>query len=133
MAFIVDSDVFLHDLLHTDRGVEAKDFMDAYMSVMSTTVLNVMEIGSVLARKYRWKKMDIDSALSAIKRSLSVLVPTEYDMLEAMELSMEHYLTPIDALMLVMSKNKDMTLITFDREILRYDGKIASVKEPGSV
>ena len=51
MRFVVDSDVFLHALLHTDRGEEARDFIDKYTKEIATTTLNVMEIGSVLSRK----------------------------------------------------------------------------------
>ena len=120
MHFVVDSDVFLHALLHTDRGEEARDFIDKYTKEIATTALNVMEIGSVLSRKYRWDKNNIDDALDMLRKSLVILIPTEYDMIDAMEISLKYYLTPIDALMLTMAKGKNLTLVTFDRELLSY-------------
>ncbi len=106
MHYMVDSDVFLHDVLHTDRSEEARKFLDKYCNDIATTVLNIMEIGSVLSRKYRWRKRDINKVIEAVKKTLTILIPTEYDMLDAMELSLKHYLSPVDALMLVMSQNK---------------------------
>ena len=88
MRFMVDSDVFLHALLHTDRGEEARDFIDRYTKEIATTALNVMEIGSVLSRKYRWNKGTIDDALEVIRKTLTILIPTEYDIIDAMEISL---------------------------------------------
>ncbi len=130
MRFVVDSDVFLHALLHTDRGEEARDFIDKYTKEIATTTLNVMEIGSVLSRKYRWDKNNIDEALDMLRKSLVILIPTEYDMIDAMEISLKYYLTPIDALMLIMAKGKNLTLVTFDRELLSYGKKGFNIKSP---
>ena len=60
MRYLVDSDVFLHDILHTERAEEARDFLDENSDHISTTILNLMEISSVLSRKYHWKKRDIN-------------------------------------------------------------------------
>ena len=130
MRFMVDSDVFLHTLLHTDRGEEARDFMDRYTKEIATTVLNVMEIGSVLSRKYRWNKDSTDDALEMIRKTLTILIPTEYDIIDAMEISLKYYLTPIDALMLTLAKGKNLTLVTFDRELSSYAQKGFDVRSP---
>lgn len=130
MHYLVDSDVFLHVLLHTDRSEEAREFLDKYSNDIGTTVLNIMEIGSVLSRKYRWRKRDINKVIDVIKKTLTILIPTEYDMLDAMELSLKHYLSPIDALMLVISKNKGLILVTFDGELLKYKEKSFAVQTP---
>jgi len=89
-----------------------------------------MEIGSVLSRKYRWRKRDINKVIEAVKKTLTILIPTEYDMLDAMELSLKHYLSPVDALMLVMSKNKGLILVTFDGSLLKYKEKSFAVQTP---
>jgi len=130
MRFVVDSDVFLHALLHTDRGEEARDFIDKFTKEIATTALNVMEIGSVLSRKYRWEKDYINNTLEMIRKTLTILIPTEYDIIDAMEISLKYYLTPIDALMLIMAKGKNLTLVTFDRELLNYAKKGFDVKSP---
>ena len=59
--YLVDSDVFLHALLNTDRGAEAGKFLDEHREIY-TTIFNLMEISSVLARKYRWKSEEIRTA-----------------------------------------------------------------------
>ncbi len=130
MRFVVDSDIFLHALLHTDRGEESRDFIDKYTKEISTTALNLMEIGSVLSRKYRWRKETIDDALEIIRKSLIILIPTEYDMIDAMDISLRYYLTPIDALMLTIAKAQNLTLMTYDRELLGYSQKGFDVKSP---
>ena len=133
MHYMVDSDVFLHDVLHTDRSEEARKFLDKYCNDIATTVLNIMEIGSVLSRKYRWRKRDINKVIEAVKKTLTILIPTEYDMLDAMELSLKHYLSPVDALMLVMSQNKGLILVTFDGELLKYQEKGFAVQTPSNI
>ena len=89
-----------------------------------------MEIGSVLSRKYRWRKETIDDALEIIRKSLIILIPTEYDMIDAMDISLRYYLTPIDALMLTIAKAQNLTLMTYDRELLGYSQKGFDVKSP---
>jgi len=84
----------------------------------------------VLSRKYRWRKRDINKVIDVIKKTLTILIPTEYDMLDAMELSLKHYLSSIDALMLVMSKNKGLILVTFDGALLKYKEKSFAVQTP---
>ena len=133
MRFVVDSDIFLHALLHTDRGEESRDFIDKYTKEISTTALNLMEIGSVLSRKYRWRKETIDDALEIIRKSLIILIPTEYDMIDAMDISLRYYLTPIDALMLTIAKAQNLTLMTYDRELLGYSQKGFDVKSPSEL
>ena len=130
MRFVVDSDVFLHDLLHTDRAEEARYFIDKYGEEIATTALNIMEISSVLSRKYHWKKGEIEDAIKAIKESLVILIPTEYDIIDAMEIAAKYYLTPIDAIMLLISKIKNLTLVTFDNELLSFQSKSFDVKTP---
>ena len=133
MRFVVDSDIFLHALLHTDRGEESRDFIDKYTKEISTTALNVMEIGSVLSRKYRWRKESIDDALEIIRKTLIILIPTEYDTIDALDISLRYYLTPIDALMLTISKAQNLTLVTYDRELLGYSQKGFDVKSPSEL
>ena len=133
MHFVVDSDIFLHDLLHTDRAEEARDFIDKYGEEIATTALNVMEISSVLSRKYRWRKSEIEDAIKAIKESLVILIPTEYDIIDAMEISSKYYLTPIDAIMLAISQSKNLILVTFDKEMLSFQSKSFDVKTPSDV
>ena len=133
MRFVVDSDVFLHDLLHTGRAEEARDFIDKYGEETATTALNIMEISSVLSRKYRWRKSEIEDALKAIKESLVILIPTEYDIIDAMEIASKYYLTPIDAIMLAITQSKNLTLVTFDNEMLTFKNKGFDVKNPSDV
>ena len=51
--YLVDSNVFLHVLLKTPEEKEAKKFLDRNKDQISTTLYNLMEIASVLSRKYK--------------------------------------------------------------------------------
>ncbi len=103
--------------------------MDGHEEIC-TTIFNLGEISSVLSRKYRWKSEEIGTAIEAIEKKLSVLITTEYDVLDAYQLSLKLFLTPIDAVLLSASKNNELTLITFDSWLLSYDSKGFSVKSP---
>ncbi len=133
MRYLVDSDVFLHDILHTERAEEARDFLDENSDHISTTILNLMEISSVLSRKYHWKKREINRIMDLLKSSIEILIPTEYDILGAFELSENLYLTPIDAILLSISKSNGMTLITFDSGIIKEKEHGFSVASPSGI
>ena len=116
--YIVDSNVFLHVLLHTQEGEASRSFLDENNGNISTTIFNLMEIVSVLSRKYRWKKQQIHKIATLLKDSISVYVPDEYDSLASYELSLKHFITPIDALLLSIARKKGDVLVTYDREII---------------
>ena len=131
--FLVDSNVFLHILLHTPEGEKSKLFLNQYEDTISTTIYNLIEISSVLSRKYNRNKKDIQDIIATLKDSISVSAPDEYDAINAYEIAMEHFLTPIDSLLLAMSKREDLILVTYDKELLKYNDVYCKVATPDSV
>jgi len=61
---------------------------------------------------------------------MDIYVPDEYDSLNAYELTYEYLLTPIDALLLSIAQREGLTLITYDKDLVRHHGKICEIKLP---
>jgi len=85
-----------------------------------TTLLNLMEIIFVLRRKKRWGERDIVSAISKLQRipNLTVLVPTEADVIVAYNLQSTFLLGPFDALYYAMMRTTADFLVSRDRDLL---------------
>ncbi|MGA1866541.1 MAG: type II toxin-antitoxin system VapC family toxin [Thermoplasmatota archaeon] len=128
--YLVDSNVFLHVLLKTSEEKEAKKFLDRNKDQISTTLYNLMEIASVLSRKYKWKKKKITTVLSTMRNSISIHTPDEYDALEAYEITAEVFTTPIDTLMITIAKRKKLTLVTYDSELISLNKKYCKIVSP---
>ena len=128
--YLVDSNVFLHVLLKTPEEKEAKKFLDHNKDEISTTLYNLMEIASVLSRKYKWKKKKIITVLSTMRDSISIHTPDEYDALEAYEITSEILTTPIDTLMITIAKRKGLTLVSYDSELISLNKKYCKIVAP---
>ena len=74
--FLVDSDVLLNAVLEGERQEASVEFLDQHEEYICTTILNIMEISSVLSRKYRWKGKDIRDVVSTIERGTDRCVNT---------------------------------------------------------
>jgi len=128
--FLVDSDVLLNAVLEGERQEASVEFLDQHEEYICTTILNIMEISSVLSRKYRWKGKDIRDVVSTIERGTDVLIPSETEIIEAYELVYHHFFSAIDAILLTLSKGQDQILITFDLELLNRGSKHTKVNKP---
>ena len=122
--------MFLHVLLKTNENEIAERFLDTNKNKISTTIYNLMEIASVLSRKYKWKKKRIHSVLNTMNDSIPVHTPDEYDALEAFEITSDLLTTPIDTLMVVIALRNKLSLITYDSELLSLNGKYCEVISP---
>ena len=128
--YLVDSNVFLHVLLKTPESDMAEQFLDTNKNDISTTIYNLMEIASVLSRKYKWKKKRVHNVLKTIHESIPIHTPDEYDALEAYEITTEILSTPIDTLMIVIAKRNNFSLVTYDSELLSFNGKYCKILSP---
>jgi predicted nucleic acid-binding protein len=126
--YLIDSNVFLHILLKTEESERAASFLDENKGSVTTTLLNMMEIASVLSRKYRWKGRDIKDVLREMRKNLPLSSPDEYDILEAYDINEQEFLTPIDAIMVAVTSRNHFVLITYDKELISLDGKFCAVK-----
>lgn len=125
--------MFLHVLLKTNENEIAERFLDTNKNKISTTIYNLMEIASVLSRKYKWKKKRIHSVLNTMNDSIPVHTPDEYDALEAFEITSDLLTTPIDTLMVVIALRNKLSLITYDSELLSLNGKYCEVISPKTI
>jgi len=87
-----------------------------------------MEIFTVLTRKYKWSKEDAIDIVETLKKECEILIPNEYDFIDAYEIQQQFMLTINDALIVAIAKRENLTLITFDKELLQYDGLITKIK-----
>lgn len=128
--FLVDSDVFLNSVLQTEEQEVCVKFLDGKEGTTCTTILNVMEISSVLSRKYGWEKKEIHDVVDTIEKGMDVMIPSEGETLEGYELVMSDFFSPVDSILLSVSKNQDLELVTFDGGLLRRGSEITEVSSP---
>ncbi len=126
--YLVDSNVFLNVLIYGDRFNDAREFLNKNSGEIETTMVNLMEIFSILTRKYKWTKDNAIKAIRVIEGDCRILIPNEYDFIRAYELQKKYVLTANDALILSMARKENAVLITYDRELLKYNGTILPIK-----
>lgn len=103
----------------TDRSDEAVRVLNA-ASEGHTSILNVMELRSVLAKKKGFDRDRIDSIEDRIARKTSVTFPDASDIVSANRLQSETLLYPMDALVLAAAESSGCRLVTFDSELLEH-------------
>lgn len=87
----------------------------------------MMEISSVLSRKYHWKARDIRDVLREMRTHLILNSPDEYDVLEAYDINEQEFLTPIDAMMIAIATRNGHILVTYDKELISLNGKYCPI------
>ncbi len=128
--FLVDSDIFLNTLVETERQDICVRFLDAKEGKIYTTILNIMEISSVLSRKYKWKKEDIHEVVNTVEKGMEVVIPTEAEIIHGYEFVMKYFFSPVDAILLALSENQNQHLITYNGELLKRGSEFTTVSSP---
>ncbi len=84
------------------------------------TLVNLMELTFVLRRKKRWSEGEIASAIGKLQRipHLTVLVPTDADLIAAYNLQRLYPLGPFDALYYAIVRSAADFLISRDQALL---------------
>jgi len=107
----------------TERSDVAIDLLneaeDPYVSV-----LNLMELRSVLAKKKGFERDRIERIESRITSRTTVTFPDASDVVAANRLQSETLCYPMDALLLAAADAVDATLVTFDSELIDHGGKL---------
>lgn len=88
---------------------------DLYVSV-----LNLMELRSVLTKKKQFERDRIEQIENRITSRATVTFPDASDMMEANRLQSETLLYPMDALVLAAADAVDASLVTFDAELVEH-------------
>ncbi|NOZ76750.1 MAG: PIN domain-containing protein [Euryarchaeota archaeon] len=126
----LDSDVLLNVLLK-EEGKGGEKLWEAPVRILnligagrlsgSTSIINLMEIRTVLSRKKKWKKALIFQKEKELKESLDILIPTWTDHIKADKYHRETFLYPMDCLILTLAGNNNYQLITRDSGLLSQE------------
>ncbi|PSP90468.1 VapC toxin family PIN domain ribonuclease [Halobacteriales archaeon QS_4_69_34] len=118
MKAFVDTNVFVAAVTdEPDRGVAATTFLDADHE-FQTSLLNLMELRSILSKKKRRERDRIEALERRILGYVDLVVPDTADMVAADDLQRETFLYPIDCLILACAREQGSTLVSFDGELV---------------
>jgi predicted nucleic acid-binding protein len=90
---------------------------------MHTSVLNLMELRSVLAKKKQFDREHVEQIEARITNRATITFPDASDIVAANRLQRETYLYPMDALILAAADAADATLLSFDAELREHGAK----------
>ncbi|QLG50609.1 type II toxin-antitoxin system VapC family toxin [Natrinema halophilum] len=85
-----------------------------------TSVLNLMELRSVLTKKKAIERERVEQIEQRISSRATVTFPDASDMVAANQLQNETLLYPMDALILAAADAVDATLVSFDGELREH-------------
>lgn len=123
MRCFVDTNVLVAVLTRDDgRADVATELLN--VNEPYTSVLNLMELRSVLTKKKRFDRDRVERVESRIVDRATITFPDASDVVAANRLQRETLLYPMDALILAASEAADATLVTFDSE-LREHGAVS--------
>lgn len=118
MKLFVDTNVFVASLAdEPKRGSVATEFLNESYE-FCTSILNLMEIRSVLAKKKRVEQDRVEEIVADIYRSVDIYAPEISDQISAYALQQDTLLYTLDCVLLALAEDIDATLVTFDGELL---------------
>ena len=118
MQILVDTNVFIASLTdEPGRGEIATQLLNKDHE-FCTSILNLMEIRSVMTKKKRIEQDRVEAVLSDIYSSMDIYAPEISDQVTAYELQRDNLLYTMDCVLLALANDIDATLVTFDGELL---------------
>lgn len=118
MKVFVDTNIFIASLINEpDRGDTATTLLNQNHE-FCTSLLNLMEIRSVLTKKKRIEQDRVEDVLSDIQTQVDIYGPEISDQIAAYSLQQETLLYTLDCVLLSLADDLDATLTTFDNELL---------------
>jgi predicted nucleic acid-binding protein len=120
MRVLLDTNVLVAAVtVDTKRSETAIELLNdseyAYVSVLS-----LMELRSVLAKKKQFERDRIDQIENRITSRATVTFPDASDVVAANRLQSETLLYPMDALILAAADAVDAVLVSFDSELVEH-------------
>lgn len=117
MKLFLDTNVFIAAVTdEPDTGAIAVDVLDGDHDFL-TSMLNLMELRSVLTKKERLELSQAETIQDEITADVRVVIPDASDMMDANRLQRETLLYPLDCLILACAQGHDATLVSFDSEL----------------
>lgn len=118
MKVFVDTNVFIASLTdEPGRGDVATELLNENHD-FCTSILNLMEIRSVLTKKKRVEQERVEAVLADIYGRVDIYAPEISDQISAYSLQQETLLYTLDCVLLALAEDIDATLVTFDGELL---------------
>ncbi|SDZ86881.1 Predicted nucleic acid-binding protein, contains PIN domain [Haloplanus vescus] len=118
MKVFVDTNVFVASLTdEPGRGDVATELLNESHE-FCTSILNLMEIRSVLAKKKRVEQERVEEILTDVYRNVDIYAPEISDQIAAYSLQQDTLLYTLDCVLLALAEDIDATLVTFDGELL---------------
>lgn len=121
MRLFLDTNIFIAALEgEQERGETAKDLLNSESPVFYTSLLNLMEIRTVLIKKKQREADAVRETIARISDDVKVVIPDMSDFIDGYRLQDETLLYPLDVLILSLALTHDATLVTFDGELLDH-------------
>jgi uncharacterized protein with PIN domain len=122
MKAFVDANVFVASLTdEPDRGDIATMFLNQSHD-FCTSILNLMEIRSVMTKKKKVEQQRVETVLDDISENVDVYAPEISDQITAYGRQRDTLLYTMDCVLFALADDVDATLVTFDRELLDHGG-----------
>jgi len=122
MKLFVDTNVFVASLTdEPGRGDVATELLNESHE-FCTSILNLMEIRSVLTKKKRVEQERVEKIVADIYRSVDIYAPEISDQISAYSLQQDTLLYTLDCVLLALAEDIGATLVTFDGELLENGG-----------
>jgi putative PIN family toxin of toxin-antitoxin system len=122
MKVFVDTNVFIASLTdEPGRGEIATQLLNEDHE-FCTSILNLMEIRSVMTKKKRVEQDRVEAVLSDIYSSVNIYAPEISDQIAAYELQQDNLLYTMDCVLLALANDVNATMVTFDGELLDHGG-----------
>jgi predicted nucleic acid-binding protein len=117
MSVLFDTNVLVAAVTRdTDRSEAAIRVLNE-VEDPHTSILNLMELRSVLAKKKAFERDRIDRIERRVAGKMTVQFPDTADIVAANQLQSETLLYPMDALILATAQSADCKLVSFDAEL----------------
>ena len=118
MKVFVDTNVFIASITdEPGRGDVATELLNENHN-FCTSILNLMEIRSVLTKKKRVEQERVEEVLADIYGGVDIYAPEISDQISAYSLQQDTLLYTLDCVLLALAEDIDATLVTFDGELL---------------
>ena len=120
MKLFVDTNVFIASMTdEPGRGEIATELLNEDHE-FCTSILNLMEIRSVLTKKKRVEQERVEELLTDIYGRVDIYAPEISDQISAYGLQQDTLLYTLDCVLLALADDVDATLVTFDGELLEH-------------
>jgi len=118
MKVFVDTNVFVASLTdEPGRGDVATELLNESHE-FCTSILNLIEIRSVLTKKKRVEQERVEEVLTDVYGNVDIYAPEISDQIAAYSLQQDTLLYTLDCVLLALAEDIDATLVTFDGELL---------------